>query len=253
MPMQQQTGIWYADHRDPTVHRTPTLMIHGAGSSHLDWPAELRRMAEANAVAPDLPGHGKSAGAGHDAIGAYAAAIIALLDQLRLARAVMLGHSMGGAVAQLLALHYPDRVAGLVLVGTAARLNVNPAILTGLRADFAATVAQIVGWQWAEGYEQQQRLSLRRQLETNPDVYYNDFRACASFDVRDQLGRVRAPTLIIGGTRDRMTPFRQSEELRDLIPGAQLMAVEGGGHMLLLEQPQAAADMVRGWLLAVEP
>jgi pimeloyl-ACP methyl ester carboxylesterase len=251
--MQQDTGIWYADHRDPTVHRTPTIMIHGAGSSHLDWPAELRRMAEANAIAPDLPGHGKSSAPGHSTLSAYAASVIALMDRLKLARAVLLGHSMGGAIAQLIALNYPDRAAGLVLVATGAQLNVNPAILTGLRADFAATVTRITGWQWADGYEQQQRLSLRRQLETNPDVYYSDFRACASFDVRDQLGRLRVPTLVIGGTHDRMTPFRQSEELRDLIPGARLAAVEGGGHMLLLEQPQVAADLVRGWLLGVEP
>jgi len=114
-------------------------------------------------------------------------------------------------------------------------------------------VERVVGWQWAAGHEQQQRLSLRRQLETDPDVYYRDFHACASFDVRDQLSRVRAPTLVIGGTADRMTPYRQSEELRDLIPGAALATIEGGGHMMLLEQPQVAADIVRGWLLTVEP
>lgn len=253
MPIQQDTGIWYADHRDPTAHRTPTVMIHGAGGSHLDWPAELRRMAEANAIALDLPGHGRSAGPGRATLSAYAADVIALMDRLRLARAIVLGQSMGGAIAQLVALNYPDRVAGLVLVGTGGQLVVNPAILTGLRADFAATVAQIVGWQWADGYEQQQRLSLRRQLETDPDVYYSDFRACAGFDVRDQLGRVRIPTLVVGGTADRMTPYRQSEELRDLISGATLATIEGGGHMMLLEQPQVAADIVRGWLLAVEP
>ncbi len=253
MPREPHTGMWYADHRDPTVHRTPTVMIHGAGGSHLDWPAELRRLAEANAIAPDLPGHGRSAGPGRTALGAYAADVVALLDQLKVAQAVVLGFSMGGAIAQLIALHYPDRVAGLVLVGTGAQLNVNPAILTGLRADFAATVERVVGWQWAAGHEQQQRLSLRRQLETDPDVYYRDFHACASFDVRDQLSRVRAPTLVIGGTADRMTPYRQSEELRDLIPGAALATIEGGGHMMLLEQPQVAADIVRGWLLTVEP
>lgn len=253
MPMLPDTGIWYADHRDPTVHRTPTVMIHSAGGAHLDWPAELRRMIEANAIAPDLPGHGKSSGAARTNLSAYAADIIGLMDRLKVARAIMLGHSMGGAIAQLLAIHYPDRVAGLVLVGTAARLQVNAAILSGLRSDFPATVEMIVNWQWAAGYDQQKRLSQRRLLETGADVLHADFSACASFDVRGQLSRVQVPALIIGGTKDRMTPFSQSEELRDLLPNARLAAVEGGGHMMLLEQPQVSADIVRDWLLTVEP
>ena len=74
--------IWYDDNRDLTAHLPVTLMVHGAGATHLDWPAELRRLPEANAVVPDLPGHGRSPGLGRQSVGAYAADMIALLDAL---------------------------------------------------------------------------------------------------------------------------------------------------------------------------
>ena len=116
--------MWYADHRDPTLHRPVTLVIHGAGGTHLDWPAEIRRMPELNTIIVDLPGHGKSSRRGtQQHVGAYASDMLALLDALKLQQVIVAGHSMGGAIAQTLALQHPDRVLGLILICTGAKLG----------------------------------------------------------------------------------------------------------------------------------
>lgn len=244
------SGIWYADHRDPTVHRTPVLLIHGAGGTHLDWPAELRRLPEASAIAPDLPGHGRSKGPGRASVSGYTADMIALLDELRLDQTIVLGFSMGAAVALIMALHHQARVAGLILIGAGAQITVNPAIIAGLQGDPGNTIQMLIDWQWAESAgEQIKRLSLRRLLETEPAVALNDFKAVDGFDVRDRLAHIRVPALVIGGTADRMIPFQQSEYLHAHLAGSKLVRIEGGGHMLALEQPQAVAEAVRSWLL----
>jgi pimeloyl-ACP methyl ester carboxylesterase len=251
MPLAEN-GIWYADHRDPTVHQMPVLMVHGAGGTHLDWPAELRRMPEANAIIPDLPGHGRSKGDSRINISGYAADIIGLMDVLKLPKAIILGHSMGGAVALTTALHYPNRVHGLILIGTGAKLGVHPDILNGLVTSYEKTVQMIVDWQWAEGYDQRKRLGFKRLMETPPKVLLDDFAATNHFDLREQVAQIRVPALIIGGTADGMTPFKFSTYLHEQIAGSQLVKVEGGGHMMALEQPDVVADAVRRWLDEIE-
>jgi pimeloyl-ACP methyl ester carboxylesterase len=245
--------IFFADHRDPTIHRTPVVMIHGAGASHLDWPAELRRMPEANAILPDLPGHYKSPKPGRQNVSSYAADIVALLDALKLKQAFIAGHSMGGAIALTMALHYPNRVKGLILIGTGAKLSVSPEILNNARSNLPQVAALITSWEWGEAVDEQiRRLGHRRLLENDPEVLYNDYAACNAFDVRDQLSRITAPTLIVGGTADRMTPFKFSAYLNEHIAGSKLVTIQGGGHKMMLEQPEAVADAVQSWLMEVE-
>lgn len=249
-----RSGIWYADHRDPTIHRTPVLLIHGAGGSHLDWPAEVRRLAEANAIAPDLPGHGRSKRPGRTTVSAYAGDMVALLDELSLQQAILLGFSMGAAVALTMALHYKAHVAGLILIGAAARFKVDAALLEGLQNNREFAVRQLIDQQWAEhAGEQVKRLSLRRLMETDPLTLVNDYRAVNAFDVRDRVAQIQFPTLVIGGADDRMVPFTESVFLHQQITGSKLVKVEHGGHMLALEQPQTVADAVQSWLMEMYP
>jgi pimeloyl-ACP methyl ester carboxylesterase len=256
MPLAETVkgSVWFEDNRDPTVHAPVTLMIHGAGATHLDWPAELRRLPEANAIVPDLPGHGRSSGPGRQSVGAYAVDMVTLLDALKIRWAVIAGHSMGGAIALAMALNYRDRVAGLILVGTGAKLGVHPDILNNILKDTDKAIALISEWEWAEGADEQlRRLSRKRLTETAPDVLYGDYVACNTFDVRQQLGRIQTPSLIVGGTADRMTAFKYSSFLHERLPGSQLAIIEGGGHKMMLEQPQAAAAAVQQWLSERSP
>jgi pimeloyl-ACP methyl ester carboxylesterase len=252
MPLAQTPNgpIWYADHRDPTAHLPVTLAVHGAGGTHLDWPAEIRRMPEANAVVVDLPGHGRSPGTGHTSIGAYTTDMIALLDTLKIPRAVIAGHSMGGAIAQTMAVSYPDRVLGLILIGTGAKLGVHPDLLNGILTEMARSVSMIVGSYYSQSAsDQMRRLTQNSLMTVKPSVLYGDYSACNVFDIRSQLGRIKQPALIIGGSDDFMTPFKYSEYLHDNIAGSELVKVEGGAHMMMVEQPDFVAGAIQKWLV----
>lgn len=239
--------LWYADHYRQRDY-PPLVLVHGAGASHLDFPAELRRL---NSLAPDLPGHGKSPGAGAADVRVYAAAIVALLDALQLPQAVILGHSMGGAIAQTLALDHATRVAGLVLLATGAQLPVNTAIIDGMRTDPAATAALLMKWEWAKSAPAALReRGLALLLQTDPAVTIGDYTACTRFDVRDRLAEITVPTLVIGGTADKMTPPDWSAALAQGMPRAQLELIEAGGHMVMVEQAAATAARLQRWLRA---
>lgn len=224
----------------------PTLvLIHGAGGSHLHWPRELRRLCNATVFALDLPGHGRSEGIGSDSIAAYVSALIGFLDATQTDRAVLAGHSMGGAISQMTALTHPDRVAGLVLVGTGARLRVAPAILDGVLSDFEQAVNLITHWAWSDDApEELTQLGHKTLIETSPKVVHGDFVACDQFDIMGRLNEIRTPTLVVAGTADRLTPHKFGAYLAEHIPDARLVSVEGGGHMMALEQPSVVAKAV---------
>ena len=252
MPLVETANgsIWFADHRDAAAHLPVTVLVHGAGGTHLDWPAELRRLPEANAIVVDLPGHGRSPGSGRQTVGAYTADVIAVMDALKLSQAIIGGHSMGGAIAMTMALQYPVRVRGLILIGTGAKLAVHPDILNGMMTETRRTVALVVGLYYGKtGTDSMRRRSTQRLMEFNPITVSQDYAACNLFDIREQVGQIKHPTLIVGGTDDRLTPFKFSEYLHEKINGSTLVRVEGGGHMMMLEQPEFVSEAVRKWLL----
>jgi pimeloyl-ACP methyl ester carboxylesterase len=225
------------------------VLIHGAGGSHLHWPAELRRLPGATVYALDLSGHGRSDGPGCDVIADYVSVLVGFLDATATHRAVLVGHSMGGAIAQMAALIHPERVAGLVLVGTGARLRVAPSILEGVLGDFEGAVDLITRFAWADGVPAElTRLGRDTLAETPPQILHGDFVACDTFDVMLRLGEISAPTLVIAGTADHLTPHKYGAYLAGHIPNARLVTIEGGGHMMALEQPDAVADAVAGFI-----
>ncbi len=85
--------------------------------------------------------------------------------------------------------------------------------------------------------------------EISPQVLHDDYVACDNFDVMGRLGEIATPTLVVAGTADRLTPYEYGVYLAEHIPNARLVSVEGGGHMMVLEQPgvvaKAAAEFIR--------
>lgn len=227
----------------------PLLLLHGAASSHLDWPAQLRRLPHTAVYALDLPGHGKSDPPGCQSIAAYTAVVNKFVTQLGLPQVVVLGHSMGGAIAQQLGREQPAWLAGLVLLGTAAVMPVNPTMLEQIQTDYTAVVDFLVRYQWSKNVpESLRQLSYQRLQQNDPAVVYGDFYACNQFDARPYLADIQLPTLVIGGTADKMTPFSQSQFLADNIPHSQLIAIEGAGHYLSLERPVEVSQAVAEFL-----
>ncbi len=243
--------IHYRDYRKQT-EGSPLVLVHGAGGTFLDWPVQMRRGLEA--IALDLPGHGESAPPGRDRIPAYAADVGAFLRALDLRSAILVGHSMGGAIVQQIALDEPDRVRGLILVGTGARLRVNELILNGIVSDNEATAQQIATWAWAPHVAEEMREQMaQRLMETDPEVTRGDFVACNEFDVRERLGEIGAPTLVLAGADDKMVKLRFSEEMHHALPDSTLVVLENAGHMFPLEQPETVVEIIQKWLAEQHP
>src|SRR5512144_1734171 len=104
--MPVAASLYYFSHNEDERSRPPIILIHGAGGTHLSWPPEVRRLPDQRVYAVDLPGHGKSEGIGRQSISAYARNLVAFMDAAKLSKAVIVGHSMGGAVALTLGLDF---------------------------------------------------------------------------------------------------------------------------------------------------
>jgi pimeloyl-ACP methyl ester carboxylesterase len=227
----------------------PLVLAHGAGGNLMHWSGELRRLPGHTIYALDLPGHGKSGGAGRAEIGAYADVVRGFAEAFELVPFALAGHSMGGAIALEFALRYPARLAGLILIGTGAKLRVAPEVLTGIQDDFQGTTELLA--QRAHGEHEDPnllRLYVRRLREVDPQTLRADFLACDVFDRRAGVNRIALPTLILCGDADRMTPVKFSHYLHEQIAGSQFIVVPGAGHMVMLEQPTAVAEAVAYFL-----
>lgn len=243
-------GTFYvADYRRPRTTGTPTLLIHGAGGAHLDMPAPLRKNAALQPIAPDLSGHGRSAGAGQRSISEYALDVLAVADALGVAAFNALGHSMGGAIALSLALIAPERVQRLILIATAPVIPVNPQIIAGFQTDPAATAQRIAAWMWPKGTADEViAQSAQRMTQTRPSVILNDYTACDRFDVRDRLSEITTPTLIVHGGQDRMIRASEAEQLAASLPHSTLKLLPQAGHMVHMEHADEVSALIAAWL-----
>ncbi|MCI0521536.1 MAG: alpha/beta fold hydrolase [Chloroflexi bacterium] len=247
--MPQAEELYYHDYSQG--ERLPVVLLHGAGGNYLSWPSEIRRMAGCHVFAVDLPGHGKSAGRGHQTIAAYAAAVMEWLAELQIPRAVLAGHSMGGAIALTLALEYPGLALGLALFGSAARMAVNPVLIeeTASPTTFHNAVEKIIAWSFSPQAEANLTGQAAARLEaTRPSVLHGDFLACDGFDVTARLGEIHVPALVVCGALDKMTPPRSAQFLADALPRARLEIIPEAGHQVMLERPDESAQVLADFL-----
>jgi pimeloyl-ACP methyl ester carboxylesterase len=231
----------------------PVVLIHGAGGRAEVWSPQLTGLADvARMIAVDLPGHGATQGEGCQEVERYAAWVAGLLDALEGGRPVLVGHSMGGAIAQTLALGDPARYAGLVLVGTGARLRVLARILQLFREGPALASDLVGSLSYSPLTPPGAVVEAERALrETGAAVTLGDFLACDRFDLMGRLGDLRLPTLVVVGRDDRLTPPKYAAYLAQSIPAARLVEVDGAGHFPQLEQPAAVNAALRGFLAAL--
>ncbi len=252
--MPTAAGLHYFLHEGGSVLRSPLVLLHSAGGDHLSWPPEVRRLPDNRVITLDLPGHGKTAGPGRQSVADYASDVTEFVDVLGLSRAVFVGHAMGGAIALTLALDYPDRVAGLVLISTGPCLPIQSSIIENAASQSTLPHAIKSLQEMSLGPQTPAALKetvFRRLTESRQTLLLGDLLACDRFNVIGRLDAIRTPVLVICGMEDKLTPIRFSETLSSGIPGAALQTVEGAGHLLILEQPGRLAKLIRVFLATV--
>ncbi len=245
--------------RDPDPSLPLVLFVHGAGNDRTAWQLQTRYFAHHGyaVVAPDLPGHGGSAGPPPDSIEGYAKWIIGLLDALGREQAHLVGHSMGSLITLEAAASHSDRVTSLALLGTTAAMQVHPDLLAAARANDHRAYELITGWShspagrrggnqtpgiWMSG------ATMRLLERSQPGVLANDLAACAAYDRAPEAARsVQAPTLIILGAADLMTRPSHATPLQKVM-NPQTVVLEGTGHSMMLEKPDGVIDALAGFL-----
>lgn len=239
------------------------VFLHGLGSCGQDWLLQMPVLADRfHVIAPDLRGHGQSAGPqGHARVTDLAGDVTGMLDALGVGRTHLVGLSLGGCVAQQIALDCPARVRSLTLVNTFARYDsggLRTAILVVLRMAILGTLglptqARFVAARLFPKPEQAplRQIATQRIAANDPATYRRVLIAIQRFDVRDRLGEIRCPTLVIAGERDTTVPLRAKRFLAAHIPGARLEIVADSGHATPVDQPDAFNELVTRFIQSV--
>jgi pimeloyl-ACP methyl ester carboxylesterase len=233
------------------------VFLHGAGMDHTAWAQHDRWFAHHgyNVLAPDLPGHGRSAGELLPTVAEMADWTSALLDASGAKTAKLIGHSMGSLVALETAARHPAKVSGLVLVGTSSAMTVGPDLLKAAEANDHAAIDMVSIWGLGHAAEIGGSLApglwmhggAQRLLERCKDgVLFNDLAACNAYqNAVAAAATVKVPATLVLGERDMMTPAKAGRALADAIPHSRTVVLAGAGHMMMAERPDELLAAMR--------
>ena len=243
------------------------VLLHGVGGGKELWAPQLDHLAARGyrAIAWDAPGYGDSPLPPRFDWPELSQALLALLDHLRLPKVALVGHSMGGMVAQDFAARHAGRLAALVLSGTSPAFG-NPggelqrkflaARLGPLDAGgtMAALAPEIVREVIGDAPDAQGVALAAQVMGRVPDATYRlAIAALTTFDRRAALSEIRVPTLVLAGEKDRNAPPAMMERMAARIPDASYVCLKHAGHLANVEQPAAFNAALDVFLDALEP
>jgi len=257
--------LYYEKHGDWSADTTPLVLIMGMAGSCAGWaPLQLPAFTPSRPVLIyDHRGVAKSEDDGKEFTTAdLAEDAVALLDELRIPRADVLGVFMGGMTAQELALAHPARVGRLVLVGTYARPDAKRRMLLehwrhlalGNTPEKTMVYNRLLWTLQDETLEQTDLIHAmtnfytREGLPVPPELFVRQCQAAMTHDASDRVGSIESRTLILCGRNDLLTPPKLHRELADLIPDSQLVTMAYGGHMIMVESAQSFNQIVLQFL-----
>lgn len=206
------------------------FFLHGLGGNIYNWAYQTKHFSESHqVVALELPGHGRSPGKGATIIQDYTDLVRGFFEAMQLRQVILVGHSMGGAIALDYAIKYQDSLKALVLVATGAKFEITTQTLIKMKDN----IESIFG---ALDKAKEKMKDIDERLVTNDvDVMMGDVVAAKKFNVTSFLPKIQIPTLVIRGTEDPLISTATAEYLRDHIPGCQLANIKGAGHMVMVE------------------
>lgn len=244
-------GIAYFEAGDPGA--MPVLFLHGAtGGARVFGPQLAHFGRRYRAIAWEMPGYAGSAPLPLVTMAALASTLAGFIAALRLDRPALVGHGIGGMIVQRLLAEAADAARAIVLAQTSAVPQAVNDWWRG-RLDAGRSLAEIAPsaiLALVGDAPDPAGVALAREcLAAVPQSTFRDMvLAAKGFDMSEALGRIAAPTLVLAGRRDRITPPEEAERLADGIPGARLVVLEGAGHLAHAERPAAFNAAVEAFL-----
>ena len=227
--------------------RPASVFIHGAMNDHTVWRPQVDALAHegGNVLALDLTGHGRSAGPALDTVEAMADWVLAALDAAGIGAAALIGHSMGSLIALEASLRAPGRIKALALLGATVPMKVSDALLASARDDEAAAIEMVAQWSHVpDSPARAQSAELMRSM-AGRGLLHTDLDACRRYANGEAAARaVQCPTLLVIGSKDKMTPPKSTALLTGALAHASVVQVEAG-HQMMAEQPGAVTDALR--------
>jgi len=256
---RQRVYAYTANHQVEPA-KPAVLFLHGAANDHSVWALQSRYFAfhGRNALAVDLPGHGRSGGQALSKIEDLADWAVGVLDAAGIRQAVLVGHSMGSLIALEAAARHPLRVARIALVGIAVPMPVSEPLLAASKANDHAAYEMInvyahsggaqVGGNRVPGLWMMGN-NMRLMERSAPGVLHADFLACNSYTAGfDAAAKVNCPALLVLGRRDQMTPIKAGKDIAARLRTVTTVALDGTGHALMAERPDEVLDALIGFL-----
>jgi pimeloyl-ACP methyl ester carboxylesterase len=228
---------------------SPIIFVHGAGLDAGYWQLQTEFFAESLAI--DLPGHGTSKEEAVDNVTAYAEWLGKKIRSIDTGPVTLVGHSMGSLVVLETAARNPDFVDHLVLIATSATMPVHRGLVAAAEERDPEAAAMVMKWSVSTdpGFGRPKpwvdEIADLFVSAAKSGVLAQDFTACDSYvDAVAMAGRVQCPTLLLLGERDLMTKPTAAQPLAAALSNARIVVVEGGGHMLPLENAADVNDAI---------
>lgn len=241
----------------------PLVFLHGVGGGAESWDAQLSHFGDTHrALAWDMPGYGGSPALDKPGFDAWSDALAAWLDELAIENCVLVGHSIGGMIAQTFMRRHPGRVSRLVLSATSpafgspdgdfqqnfVRTRLRPLDEGASMAELAVRfVPELLG---SGAPKTARRLAVAIMSRVPEETYRSAMQALVTFDEREGLGRIEAPCLLISGEDDTAAPPRVMERMAGKMTAARFVRIPGMGHLGNMEMSRKYNEVLSEFLNA---
>ena len=227
------------------------VCLHGAGADGLVWGYQVSRLSKYfKIIVPDLPGHGRSGGTPLTSVKKYSAWLDQFTTALGLSSFFLIGHSFGGAIAQEYVRAHPDKIKGLVLVGTSTVFRLSRMYRKLYEKGIDLSAEDVIDNISSCGMDVPDlfKRGLAMLREMGNDALQADLLAAGLFDSSDWISSIKQPVLIIWGADDMITARDLPEEMNQSLPGSELCIIPKAGHVVMIDRRNAFNEAVKDFI-----
>ncbi len=248
-------NLFYRYYHEESEHFVfPVILLHGAGSSLMGWPANLRRLPGQRIFALDLPGHGHSLQPACRSMGCLVRRLHQFVTEMDFYHVILVGYSLGGALALSYASAYPDQITGLVAISCGDRFKMPDDLLGKLRkpADQRNSIEIFKQAAFHPAFPQAERRALLAPMcKADSEILLADFSIGAKFRFNIQTSKLQFPALFIGGTNDLISPPISLLRASLFFERPTVSLIEKAGHMVVYEKNEELRKHVSLFLARV--